>query len=97
MCRFVYKLLQRIQHNLENASGVNDLQSSMKGLIFQKLADVLELNCMNDEKKAREYKKTQDYQKISQIIDQYQKKYEKDLGDASGSWSGLSRMDSELG
>lgn len=43
----------------------------MKGLVFSKLTDVSELGCINDENKAKEYKKTQDYQKIGQIVDQY--------------------------
>lgn len=42
--------------------------------------------------KAREYKKTQDYQKIRQIIDQYKKKYERDIGDLPQKWDGLSTM-----
>lgn len=68
----------------------------MKGFIFDKLGNLLELKCMNDEKKAREYKKTQDYQKIKQIIDQYQKKYEKDIGELPKKWDGLSTLVAEL-
>ena len=96
LCRFVYKLLQRIKQNLSGASEANGLQSSMKGLIFEKLYEVQELTCMNDEKKAREYRKTQDYQKIKQIIDQYHKKYEQDIGNLPSKWNGFRNIDAEL-
>lgn len=69
------------------------LKASMNGLVFDKLNEVSELKCLNDSRKAREYKKTQDYQKIKQIIDQYEKKYEKDIGDLPNKWEGLRVFD----
>ena len=58
----------------------------MNGLVFNKLAEIAELRCLSEEKKAREYKKTQDYEKICQIVDQYQKKYEKEIGTMPKKW-----------
>lgn len=53
LCRFVYKLLQRILQNLDSGYGADELQSSMKGLIFEKLHEVQNLTCMNDDQKAK--------------------------------------------
>ena len=50
----------------------------MCNLIFDKLADVKDLTGL-DSRAAREYRISQDYEKIGQIIGQYQVKYEKEL------------------
>ena len=54
----------------------------MSTLIFEKLSHVKELEPL-DSKTAREYKQSQDYDKIAQIISQYQAKYQKDLNNTS--------------
>lgn len=45
----------------------------MCGLIFDKLDDIVELNCLGSG--SVEYKKSNDYRKICQIAGQYQEKY----------------------
>ena len=50
----------------------------MTCIIFEKLSQVENLKGVNI-KYQSDYKTSQDYQKISQIIDQYQAKYRKDL------------------
>lgn len=65
----------------------------MNGLIFEKLNNICELDCLKDDKKAREYRKTQDYNKICQIVEQYQKKYEKDIGNLVSKWNGYEILD----
>lgn len=50
----------------------------MTGFIFQKLDDVVHLKSVN-RKYSQDYRNSSDYVKISQIIDQYQAKYSKDL------------------
>lgn len=84
-CRFVYKLLQRINNKIDGKVH-SALKENMNGLIFQKLGQVQRLNNV-ETSKAVEYKKTSDYQKICQIVDQYQKKYEKEIG-TNGNWDG---------
>ena len=76
-CRFLYKLLKRIDDKI-NVNISDQLKDSMSSLIFEKRYYVKELEPL-DSKTAREYKQSQDYEKISQIIGQYQAKYEKDL------------------
>lgn len=71
-CRFVYKLVQRIENRLQG--GINPhLKASMCGLVFQKLEDIIELNCLNSN--SVDYKKSNDYKKLCQIVNQYQEKY----------------------
>ena len=84
-CRFVYKLVQRIDNKIQGeiSQGARD---RMYGIIFKKLRDVEDLRNL-DSLKASEYKKTPDFQKICQIVDQYQKKYEKDIN-GEGRWTG---------
>lgn len=94
MCRFVYKLLQRVMSTLQNCS--NDLKTTMAGFVFDRLSHVQSLSCLFGDQKIKEYKKTQDYQKIHQIIQQYQKKYEKDIGYLPSKWDGLRSFDSQL-
>ena len=50
----------------------------MCGMIFEKLEEVENLGQISCEK-GREYKKTQDYQKIKQIVHQYLEKYQNTL------------------
>ncbi len=50
----------------------------MAALIFDKLEEVNTLRTVNP-KNAQDYKTSQDYHKIAQIIDQYVSKYTKDL------------------
>ena len=52
------------------------LKDYMSNLIFDKLADVKDLTALEG-RVAREYRISQDYEKIAQIIGQYQVKYEK--------------------
>ena len=42
----------------------------MQGLIFDKLEDIIELNCLGSN--SAEYKKSPDYKKICQIAGQYE-------------------------
>lgn len=49
----------------------------MCGLIFEKLEDIINLSHLNSS--LSEYKRSNDYKKISQIVNQYQEKYEKEL------------------
>lgn len=76
-CRFLYKLLQRIEDKI-NGNISEALKELLSGLIFDKLQEVKSLTQL-DEKSARDYKQSQDYEKIAQIISQYQSKYQKDL------------------
>jgi len=50
----------------------------MAGFIFEKLEDVNNLKAVSS-KYLLDYRNSSDYQKIAQIIDQYQVKYSKDL------------------
>ena len=50
----------------------------MNGVIFEKLSSVEDLTCM-ERAKANEYKKTTDFRKICQIVNQYKEKYQKDM------------------
>lgn len=50
----------------------------MTGLIFEKLEEVEHLRAV-PLKYSQDYKASQDYYKITQIIDQYEVKYSKDL------------------
>lgn len=76
-CRFVYKLLQRINSKIDGEIS-ESVRDGMHGIIFLKLREVEDLRNL-DSSKACEYKKTTDFQKICQIVDQYQKKYEKEI------------------
>ena len=89
----MYKLLQRIDSKIEGeiSEGVRD---RMYAIIFMKLRDVESLRNL-DSFKASEYKKTPDFQKIRQIVDQYQKKYEKEIS-GEGRWTGYESFQSEL-
>lgn len=84
-CRFVFKLLQRINHKIDGKIS-ESVRDKMHGIIFKKLKEVEELTTV-EKNKASEYKKTADFQKICQIVDQYQKKYEKEIS-FSGKWGG---------
>ena len=92
-CRFVYKLLQRINSKIDGRIN-QSLKDNMSGLIFQKLNQVQRLANL-EEPKAGEYRKTSDYQKICQIVEQYQKKYEKEIG-LDGNWEGYTDFQTEL-
>ena len=72
-CRFVYKLIQRINSKIDGKIA-EGLREKMNGVIFLKLNQVQKLSSLEGGK-ASEYKKTADFQKICQIVDQYQKKY----------------------
>lgn len=50
----------------------------MTGFIFEKLDEVTNLKYVNS-KYCQDYRNSSDYVKISQIVDQYQAKYSKDL------------------
>ena len=54
------------------------LKDYMCGIVFDKLQEIDDLKCLPS-KIASEYKSTNDYSKISQIVQQYQTKYTKDL------------------
>lgn len=92
-CRFVYKLVQRIENRLQG--GINPhLKASMCGLVFQKLEDITELNCLNSN--SVDYRKSNDYKKLCQIVSQYQEKYEKELGSIEAHWKGFDIFETEL-
>ncbi len=54
----------------------------MTGLIFEKLEEVRSLRSVNS-KYSQDYRISPDFNKISQIIDQYEAKYSKDLSNLS--------------
>jgi hypothetical protein len=92
-CRFVYKLLQRI--NTKIGGDINDsLKNKMSSLIFEKLGQVQKLSNLGAGR-AIEYRKTTDYQKICQIVSQYERKYEKEV-DTNGDWEGYDCFQTEL-
>ena len=92
-CRFVFKLLQRINHEIDGKIS-ESVRDKMHGIIFMKLKEVSDLKTL-DKNKAGEYKKTVDFQKICQIVDQYQKKYEKEIN-SYGKWNGYEGFQNEL-
>lgn len=57
---------------------LQSLKEYMVGLIFDKLKQVENLKGVN-QKYLNDYKTSSDFNKITQIIDQYQAKYSKDL------------------
>lgn len=65
----MFKLLQRIESKINGDVNVN-LKENMQGLIFDKLEDMMELNCLGSA--SAEYKKSPDYKKICQIASQYE-------------------------
>lgn len=93
-CRFVYKLLQRINSKIDGDIN-GSLYESMCGLVFSKLGEVQNLKLL-ESMKASEYKKSSDFQKICQIVDQYHKKYEKEIGSDSLKWKGFDSFQSDL-
>ena len=80
-CRFLYKLIMRMKDKLgeDLNQELLGLKEGMVGLIFHKLEEVNTLKAVNT-RHAQDYKNTPDFNKIAQIIDQYQNKYSKDLG-----------------
>lgn len=66
------KLPDEINNELET------LKEYMVGTIFDKLEEVENLKGVNS-KYSQDYKVSPDYHKISQIVEQYQAKYSKDL------------------
>lgn len=54
------------------------LKEYMVGLIFEKLTEIQNLTLINDKFK-EDFKKTSDYNKLYQIVQQYLVKYQKDL------------------
>lgn len=54
-----------------------ELKESMCGLVFEKLQEIIDLSCLNSS--LYDYKKTNDYKKICQIVKQYQDKYQREL------------------
>lgn len=65
----------------------------MCGLIFDKLEDIVELNCLGSS--SEEYKKTPDYKKICQIAGQYQEKYQKEI-DSGARWEGFDVFENQI-
>lgn len=65
----MFKLLQRIESKINGDVNAN-LKENMQGLIFDKLEDMMELNCLGSA--SAEYKKSPDYKKICQIASQYE-------------------------
>lgn len=48
-CRFVYKLLQRIDTTIDGSIG-SELRSNMNGILFEKLESVENLTCLEGAK-----------------------------------------------
>jgi hypothetical protein len=73
-------LIIRINEKLseEISEELTTLKGYMTGLIFEKLEEVEHLRAV-PLKYSQDYKASQDYYKITQIIDQYEVKYSKDL------------------
>lgn len=67
----------KLSHELNEE--LTELKGLMTGLIFDKLEEVNSLRNVSS-KYSQDYKKTPDYNKINQIIEQYITKYTKDLG-----------------
>lgn len=65
----------------------------MQGLIFDKLEDMMELNCLGSA--SAEYKKSPDYKKICQIASQYEQKYQKQM-DPTSKWEGFDVFENQL-
>lgn len=82
-CRFVYKLLQRIDTCIDGDI-LEDVRDSMGAVLFYKLSEVEKLSLVE---RSHEYKKSSDYTKIFQIVSQYQSKYENDVSRTS--WPGF--------
>lgn len=66
----------------------------MCGLVFQRLEDIEELRCVNSG--FADYKKSNDYKKLCQIVSQYQEKYRKELGPIETIWKGFDKFEIEL-
>lgn len=66
----------------------------MCGLIFQRLEDIVELKSLNSG--LADYKKSNDYRKLCQIVSQYQEKYRKELGPIEIIWKGFEVFETEL-
>jgi DNA mismatch repair ATPase MutL len=79
-CRFLFKLIVRIGEKLppQTNQELEKLKECMVGLIFNKLDEVEHLRAL-PAKIAQDFKASSDYQKIYQIIEQYQAKYSKEL------------------
>jgi hypothetical protein len=79
-CRFLFKLILRMNDKLPEE--VNEdllvLKEYMSGLIFDKLTEVEELKMVNP-KYMEDFQNCSDFNKIEQIILQYQSKYARDL------------------
>jgi hypothetical protein len=67
-CRFIYKLLQRIEGKMNGEIG-SRLKENMWGLVFSKLDEIVDLNYVSTS--VEEYRKSNDYKKICQIVNQY--------------------------
>ena len=93
-CRFVYKLLQRIDTTIDGSIG-NDLRTSMNGILLEKLYSVENLTCL-EQNKGNEYKKTSDYQKVCQIVTQYLEKYQKEISTEKQKWIGYQTFETEI-
>lgn len=66
----------------------------MCGLVFQRLEDIVELKCLSPG--LADYKKSNDYRKLCQIVSQYQEKYRKELGSIERLWKGFEVFETEL-
>ena len=80
LCRFMYKLLMRMEEklNAQRNEELEQLKDCMCGMIFERLSEVEDLKVVSH-KFAQDFKESSDYTKINQIIQQYLSKYRKDL------------------
>jgi hypothetical protein len=70
------------------------LKESRWGLIFTKLTEITKLSGIHHG--PEEYRKSNDYKRICQIVAQYEVKYRRELPFSSPLWPGYDAFDSEL-
>lgn len=97
LCRFMYKLIMRIEERLSQHRNqeLGQLKDQMCGMIFEKLGEVEDLRVVSG-KVAEDFRESTDYTKINQIIQQYLSKYRKDLSNYAQSSHPLAAIKEQL-
>jgi hypothetical protein len=92
-CRFIYKLLQRIESQMEGRIS-KCLKQSMWGLIFYIFNEVADLRLLKF--RADEFRASAEYRQVIHVVSQYEQSYCKELNGVCPEWPGFVEFDREL-